>query len=72
MEWDGPSAAVLMMSAFTSALIRGFEYKYGFDKNRIYSCGMSNGGFMSYTLACELNNKIAAIASVTAAWFLEK
>jgi polyhydroxybutyrate depolymerase len=26
---------------------------------------MSNGGYMSHTLACELNNKIAAIASVT-------
>ena len=26
---------------------------------------MSNGGFMSYTLACSLSNRIAAIASVT-------
>ncbi len=26
---------------------------------------MSNGGFMSYKLACELSNRIAAIASVT-------
>jgi polyhydroxybutyrate depolymerase len=27
--------------------------------------GMSNGGFMSYRLACELSDKISAIASVT-------
>ncbi|MFZ1705865.1 MAG: T9SS type A sorting domain-containing protein, partial [Saprospiraceae bacterium] len=27
--------------------------------------GMSNGGFMSYHLACNLSNKIAAVASVT-------
>ena len=26
---------------------------------------MSNGGFMSYQLACQLSDKIAAIASVT-------
>ncbi len=35
------------------------------DIERIYSCGMSNGGFLSYLLACQLSNKIAAIASVT-------
>ena len=56
----------------TSALIEDLNIKYGFDKNRIYSCGMSNGGFMSYTLACELNNKIAAIASVTGSMVPEK
>ncbi len=30
---------------------------------------MSNGGFMSYRLACELNDRIAAIASVTGGMF---
>jgi polyhydroxybutyrate depolymerase len=35
------------------------------DTNRIYSCGMSNGGFFSYLLACRLSHRIAAIASVT-------
>lgn len=50
---------------FISALIDDLSSKYGFDTNKIYACGMSNGGFMSYRLACELNNKIAAIASVT-------
>lgn len=38
---------------------------YSIDKNRIYSTGMSNGGFMSYDLACFASEKIAAIASVT-------
>ena len=50
---------------FTSAMIDEFYVKYGIDKSRVYSCGMSNGGFMSYTLACRLNDRIAAIASVT-------
>ncbi|MBL4624166.1 MAG: T9SS type A sorting domain-containing protein, partial [Flavobacteriales bacterium] len=35
------------------------------NQDRVYSTGMSNGGFMSYTLACSLSNRIAAIASVT-------
>ncbi len=50
---------------FTAAMIDEFYIKYGIDKSRVYSCGMSNGGFMSYTLACRLNDRIAAIASVT-------
>jgi polyhydroxybutyrate depolymerase len=51
--------------AFTSNLIDSISAKYTIDKNRIYSTGMSNGGFMSYDLACFLSNKIAAIGSVT-------
>jgi polyhydroxybutyrate depolymerase len=50
---------------FISAMIDRFYEEYGIDKSRVYACGMSNGGFMSYRLACELNNRIAAIASVT-------
>jgi polyhydroxybutyrate depolymerase len=50
---------------FTSALIDSISSDYNIDQNRIYSTGMSNGGFMSYELACELSNRIAAIASVT-------
>ena len=37
---------------------------YSIDTNRIYATGMSNGGFMSYRLACELSDRIAAIAPV--------
>lgn len=50
--------------AFISALIDTISAEYQVDANRIYSTGMSNGGFMSYTLAGELSNRIAAIASV--------
>lgn len=49
---------------FISDLIDSISAEYHIDPNRIYSTGMSNGGFMSHTLACELSNKIAAIASV--------
>ncbi len=50
---------------FTSALIDSLSAQYNINQDRIYSTGMSNGGFMSYTLACELSERIAAIASVT-------
>jgi len=49
---------------FISALIDTVSAKYSIDKNAIYATGMSNGGFMSYELACKLSNRIAAIASV--------
>ncbi len=50
---------------FTSAMIDKFISEYRINSKMVYACGMSNGGFFSYKLACELNNKIAAIASVT-------
>ena len=50
--------------AFLSDLIDTISAQYNIDVNRVYSTGMSNGGFMSHTLACELSHKIAAIASV--------
>ena len=49
---------------FTSDLIDSISTLYSIDRNRIYSTGMSNGGFMSYDLACFLSDRIAAIASV--------
>lgn len=38
--------------------------RFGIDGDRVYSCGFSAGGFMSHRLACELSDRIAAIASV--------
>jgi polyhydroxybutyrate depolymerase len=38
--------------------------RYGIDADRVYSCGFSAGGFMSHRIACELSDRIAAIASV--------
>ncbi len=50
---------------FISALIDKIDEDYNIDLNRVYSCGMSNGGFMSYKLGCELSSRITAVASVT-------
>ena len=51
--------------AFISALIDELIETKGVDPDRVYATGMSNGGFFSYRLACELNDKVAAVASVT-------
>ena len=49
---------------FINALIDTVSTHYNIDQNRIYATGFSMGGFMSNRLACDLNNRIAAIASV--------
>jgi len=51
--------------SFINLLIDSLSSKYNIDAKRIFSTGMSNGGFMSYSLACQLSNRVAAIASVT-------
>ena len=50
---------------FINEVIDLVSKKESINQNRIYSSGMSNGGFMSYHLACNLSSRIAAIASVT-------
>lgn len=50
---------------FTAALIDSLSATYSIDPDRIYATGMSNGGFMSFLLACQLSDRFAAIASVT-------
>jgi polyhydroxybutyrate depolymerase len=51
---------------FISGLIDKLESKYKIDAKRVYATGMSNGGFMSGRLACELSDRIAAMAIVGA------
>ena len=50
---------------FINALLDTISANYSVNQNRIYSTGMSNGGFMSLTLAGQLDDRIAAVASVT-------
>jgi polyhydroxybutyrate depolymerase len=51
---------------FLARLIDYMTIFYRIDTKRVYSTGYSAGGFMSYKLACELTNRIAAIAPVAA------
>ena len=40
------------------------------DEDRVYFIGHSNGGFMSYRMACELSDRIAAIVSLAGSDFI--
>jgi len=51
---------------FLSALIDRFSTRYRVDQRRIYATGISNGGMMSFRLACELPQRIAAIGVIAA------
>lgn len=51
--------------AFINELIDRLSATYNIDQSKVFSTGMSNGGYMSYKLACELDYRIAKIASVT-------
>ena len=50
---------------FISLMIDAIAENFNIDLDKIYACGMSNGGYMSYRLACDLSDKIAAFGSVT-------
>ncbi|HVO79359.1 MAG TPA: PHB depolymerase family esterase [Terriglobales bacterium] len=51
---------------FVRALIAELERSQNVDPKRVYATGISNGGFFSQRLACDLADKVAAAASVAA------
>jgi polyhydroxybutyrate depolymerase len=51
---------------FASDLIDQLERRYRIDPKRVFVTGISNGGFMSIRLACDLSDRVAAIAPVAA------
>ena len=63
--FPGNTSSTIDDVGFTEALIDELANSYAIDLDRVYSTGMSNGGFMSFLLACQLSEKIAAVASVT-------
>ena len=50
---------------FLSSLANFLQSEYNLDPNKTFSCGMSNGGYMSWSLACNASDVFKAIASVT-------
>ncbi len=66
-SWDAYFGTGIDDLGFLDRLIDQLFTDYQIDLSRVYSTGMSNGGFMSYRLACELSDRIAAVASVTGA-----
>ncbi|WP_236943242.1 T9SS type A sorting domain-containing protein [Hymenobacter sp. PAMC 26628] len=61
--WVPPGNGINDVQFITDLLV-SLQSQFAIDPDRIYSTGLSNGGFMSYELACQLSDRIAAIASV--------
>ena len=53
--------------AYLTGLIDEIGGEFNVDADRIYVVGHSNGGFMSYRLACEVGDKLAAVVSLAGA-----
>jgi polyhydroxybutyrate depolymerase len=58
-------------SAYLAGLIAEIQQKIAIDPKRISVAGHSNGGFMSYRMACEHADLVAAIVSLSGATFAD-
>ena len=58
-------------SAYITSIIDQVSATYNVDQARVYLVGHSNGGFMSYRMACDHADRIAAIVSLAGATFLD-
>jgi polyhydroxybutyrate depolymerase len=57
--------------AYLLSILKEMESIYSIDAKRIYFVGHSNGGFMSYRMACRHPDRIAAIASLAGASYFK-
>ena len=57
--------------AYLLSILNEMESNYSIDAKRVYFVGHSNGGFMSYRMACKHPDRIAAIASLAGASFFK-
>ncbi len=70
LTWNGGNCCGYAMKnniddvAYTKALLDDLASVANIDPKRIYATGMSNGAIMTYKLASELSDRIAAIAPV--------
>jgi polyhydroxybutyrate depolymerase len=56
---------------YITGLIADISAEYNVDPRRVYLNGHSNGGFMSYRMACEKPELIAAIVSLAGAMWID-
>jgi polyhydroxybutyrate depolymerase len=58
-------------SSYLSHVIMAIQARYTVDPKKIFLVGHSNGGFMSYRMACDHSDQIAAIASLAGAMWAD-
>ncbi len=56
---------------FIEAIIDTLSNDFFIDNDRVYACGYSEGGIFSYELGCRLNNRVAAISSVSGSMLVD-
>jgi len=59
-------------SSYLAGLIEAIRARVAVDPRRIFVVGHSNGGFMSYRMACDHSDVIAAIVSLAGASFADR
>lgn len=74
--WNATDACCSFFSqvdddAYLLSILKEMESNYSIDAKRIYFVGHSNGGFMSYRMACRHADRIAAIASLAGASYFK-
>ena len=74
--WNATDACCDFASAvaddvYLLSILKEMESNYSVDPKRIYFVGHSNGGFMSYRMACKYPDRVAAIASLAGASFFK-
>jgi polyhydroxybutyrate depolymerase len=52
--------------AFFNAMLDKLSTEYSIDSTRVYATGLSDGGFMTFRIACAMADRITAIAAVGA------
>lgn len=56
-------------AAFVSAMLNDLERGFTVDSTRVYAVGYSDGGTLSYMLACKMPNRFTAVAGIGATLF---
>lgn len=72
--WNAGNCANLNNAAdvqFVRDLLDKLSSEFNIDENRIFVTGLSNGGMFAQRLACDLSDRIAAVASVAGALALD-
>jgi polyhydroxybutyrate depolymerase len=78
LTWNGGSccgsAAAYQIDdvAFVRALLDDLKARIPYDAARVYATGLSNGAMMSYRLAADLSDRIAAIAPVAGSMTVQR
>ena len=70
-DWCCGAASGVDDAAYLLGLVEEISGVWNVDPKRVYFAGHSNGGFMSYRMACDHADKIAGIVSLAGATHLD-